>query len=69
MKIEIVNEQLDEIVISQLNFMLHTYEEAKDSIENGIPANYFVYGNPTADLKIIKKKIKQYKSVISDFTV
>lgn len=69
--VEIEDEQLNRIVVDELNAMIEMYYDALAKIELDVSVNMYHYGNTDEDRSIdkkrIKKQLKSYKLVLSDF--
>ncbi len=69
MKIELDDDQINQIVLNELHFMVECYEKELNEIAEGRPAHNFVYGDMVEDARLIRKQIKAYKKVMKDFMI
>ena len=67
MKIELDDDQINQVVLNELHFMVECYEKELNEIAEGRPVHNFVYGDMIEDARLIRKQLKAYKKVMKDF--
>lgn len=69
MKIEITDESIERIMISELTQSLEWARKDLASYDNGVNANVHVANNPEADKEELRKDIEAYERIITYWRV